>query len=103
MAPDRADDVCNDIGIHQTGRAAAEEDRVKYAARCLIGSALKLGKIGIPPSGLVDLAANVAVKVAIGTFRLAKWPMDIEAEAALLPIFSQNSPQSVSQRHPRGG
>jgi hypothetical protein len=52
---------------------------------------------------MVDAARNVAVKIAIGAFGGAKWPVDVEAKAALFPIFSLNNQRSVSQMHWRGG
>src|SRR3546814_11490954 len=34
----------------------------------------------VAPDRLIDMLANMAVEVAIGAFRHAKWPMDVKGE-----------------------
>ena len=51
----------------------------------------------------IDIIADMRIEIAIGAFGGAKWPVYVEAKAALFPIFSQNSQRSVSQMHGRDG
>ena len=52
---------------------------------------------------LVNLAHDMAVEIAIGAFRGAERPMDIEAEPDLLPIFTQSSLQQIVRQLWPGG
>ena len=92
MRPDRRDDLCDRFRFHQAGRAAAKENGIQHPTPGFGGRALQFDKIGIAPSGMVNPAADVTVEVTIGAFRLAKGPMDIKAEAPVLPVVSQSSP-----------
>ena len=65
-------------GRHQRRRAAAEEDRAERPARCQRGFMRQVGEERIAPYGLVDGRADMAVEVAIGAFRDAERPMDVE-------------------------
>ena len=67
--------------LHQRGRAAAEEDRGDGPARHARGSRRDLRRERAHEARLVDAGvAHMAVEVAIGTFRQAERPMDVDAE-----------------------
>src|SRR5262249_4397942 len=69
------------LGLHQGWRAAAEKNCRYYAPGYARRRTGNLGAKGANPARLVDLfAADVTIEVAIGTFRQAKWPMDIDPE-----------------------
>jgi len=56
-----------------------------------MGHPAQFGQIGSNPGVLVDFGRDMAVEIAIRAFRLTKWPVDIEPEPSVAPIFSQNS------------
>ena len=88
----------HDRRIHQARRAAAKENRGQHPALQGLGVSVDFAQVGPQPAGLVDFAADMAVEIAIGALGLAKRPVDIEAEAPLLPIFRQNSLSSAWRR-----
>ena len=77
----------NDVGIHQAWRSAPKEDRSQDAAFGFGPDAFNLAQIGRLPGFLVNLRDNVTVKIAIGAFCLTKRPVNIEAKAAMFPVF----------------
>ncbi len=89
--------------MHQAGCASAKKNGVENAVGQFFRDTVQLTNIGARPSRLVDLSHNVAVEIAIRAFGLAKWPMDIEAKATVLPIFSQNCPRQISGTRQPGG
>ena len=73
--------------LHQRGRAAAEEDRRNGAVRHPRRGRRDLGGKRAHEARLVDrLAAHMAVEVAIGTFRQAERPVNVDAEGRLFAI-----------------
>ena len=78
---DGVDDPLHGLGAHQRGRAAAEEHRAHLAAR---RQRRAMGDFGLERREIALLvdspAADMAVEVAIGTFRQAERPMDIDPE-----------------------
>ncbi len=84
---DAVKDALDGGGFHQGGRAAAEEDGVQDAALGQGTDAVDFGFERLQPPGLVDTGGDVAVEVAVGAFRLAEGPVEIEAEAGVAPIF----------------
>ena len=103
MAANGSNDFRDGFGVHQTGCAAAKEYGVQDAAFGFGCCARQFGQISVAPCFLINGAGDVAVEIAIGAFGLAKRPVDVETKAALLPVFSQNSPSAASQRKRHGG
>lgn len=64
---------------------------------------LYLSQIGRNPLRLIDRLRYMAVEIAIGTLRFAKWPMYIQAKAARLPILNQSSPARTWRKRLRDG
>ncbi|MCY1173650.1 hypothetical protein D9M73_138170 [compost metagenome] len=74
-------DHCRDrLGRHQRRRAATEEDRAEPSPRQRLRFISKVGEQRVTPRRLIDAFTDMAVKVAIGTFRDAEWPMDIKRQ-----------------------
>src|SRR5579885_2883674 len=71
---------------HQRRRAAAEEDRGDGPPRRLFGIVVELGEERAPPSPLIDAGAHMAVEVAIGTFRGAERPVDVDGQGSRLTL-----------------
>ena len=88
-------------GLHQRGRAAAEEDagRPCGPARAAADGASSAAKAA-HEARLVDRrVAHMAVEVAIGAFRQAERPMHIDAEAAIaLPTVDPDRQRRSRQR-----
>src|SRR3984893_8961635 len=81
MTCHRFDHAGNRCGSHQRGRAAAEKDSRHDALRYTPSRSSNLGGKSADPSRLVDLfAADMAIEIAIRTFREAERPVDINAE-----------------------
>ena len=81
MPCDRIEHGRDRCRLHQRGRAAAEEDRRNGPPRHARRRCRDLGGVSAGKTRLVDrFAAHVAVEVAIGTFRKAERPMDVNAE-----------------------
>ena len=77
------------LRLHQRGRAAAEKDRRHLAPRRQHRAMGDLGPEGLHESRLVHrLVADVRIEVAIGAFREAEGPMDIDPEARLEIVVS---------------
>ena len=74
------------VGIHQAGRAAAEEHAAQHPARGQSGAAAQFRQIGAPPAVMVDRGGDMRVEVAIGAFGGAERPVQVQAEAARLPV-----------------
>ncbi len=77
-------------GRHQRGRAAAEEDRSDPPPRQRLRLIGQVGEQRVLPRRLVHACADMAVEVAIGAFRDAERPMDIEGEIVGHRIRSEN-------------
>ena len=92
---DPVQNTMNHIRVHQAGRPTTKEDRGQNAALRQFGIAVDFGQIGAEPAGLINLPGDVTIEIAIGAFGLTEGPVQIDGEAALLPIFSQNSQQPV--------
>ena len=70
-------------GVHQRRRAAAEEDAGRAPAPRRRRAAMsRSAQQRVAPAVLVDRVADMAVEVAIGAFRRAERPVDIERAAA---------------------
>src|SRR3954465_14006753 len=74
------DDGAHGLGLHQRGRAAAEEHRLDAAVRRLARGMLEFRQQRPAPARLVDARAHMAVEVAVGTLRFAERPVDVNAE-----------------------
>ena len=82
---DRVEDAADGLRAHQRGRAAAEEDRANDPPRRERRPMSDFGPEGREKPALVDRSgANVAIEVAIGAFRQAEWPVDIDPEARIV-------------------
>ena len=104
---DGIQDAGDGAGLHQRGRAAAEEDRGDASPLGQLGAVRKFGSERLDESLLVDgLGPDVAVEVAIGAFGLAERPMHIDREAGmsgLIDLARHSSPcPSRVQRLKRG-
>ena len=82
-------DAGHGLGGHQAGGAAAKEDAVEHPARGLGRQTGDLATIGGQPARLVDGRRDMAVEVAIGTFRRAERPMDVKRKAPCPPILGK--------------
>ena len=100
---DLIEDGVDQFGVHEAGRPAAKENRFEDATLGQLPDSFDLGQIGARPAILVDGRDDVTVKVAIGAFRLAKWPVNVEPKAPVFPILRQSNPLLVWRTHPRGG
>ena len=77
------------LRLHQRGRAATKEDRRYLAPRCQRRAMGDLGPERRHESRLVHrLVADMGVEVAIGAFREAEGPVDIDPEARLEIVIS---------------
>jgi hypothetical protein len=76
------------LGRHQGRRAAAEEHAGDRPPGNQPGRMTDLGGEGPAPGGVVDPSGDMAVEVAIGAFRQAERPVDVDAEAAPARLFS---------------
>ena len=84
---DRVEDRRQRGRLHQRRRAAAEEDRRNGSVRHPRRGRRDLGGKGAHEARLVDrLAAHMAVEVAIGTFRQAERPVNVDAEGGLFAV-----------------
>ena len=82
---DGVEDRADGRGLHQRGRAAAEEDGRDGAARHAVGGRGDLRGKGAREAGLVDGGvAHMAVEVAIRALRQAERPVDIDPEGGLI-------------------
>ena len=90
------DDRGDTLGRHERGRAAAEEetgDDARTRLRCVM---LELGCECRTKAPLLEVLAHVAVEVAIGAFREAEGPMDVDAETRRV---ARGSPCPARLRH----
>src|SRR6185312_5603871 len=86
-------------GLHQRGRAAAEEHGLDPPVRSLARGMLELGEQGAPPARLVDALAHVAVEVAIGALGFAERPVDVDAQGS--PVHRKQASTSLVKARPR--
>ena len=84
---DPVQDGRDQFRVHQAGGAAAEKHGLQDAALGICTNPVNFGKVGCLPARLVNLCRDMAVEIAIGALRLAKRPMQIQAKAAVAPVF----------------
>jgi hypothetical protein len=93
---DAVEDPLDGGGLHQGRGAAAEEDGVEDAALGQGADAVDFEFEGAEPLSLVDAGGDVAVEVAVGAFRLAEGPVEVEAEAGVAPVVHQGNRAATS-------
>ncbi len=95
MLADRIQNAADGLGLHQRRRAAAEEDRRDFACTRALRSGFDLAREGADEALLVDgRMANMAVEVAIRTFRQAERPVHVDAEGFLFSGHRGRSPRA---------
>ena len=84
MLCDRIQNGADGLRPHQGWRAAAQKNRGYFAARRARGGGFDLACKGTRESILIDRGMpDMAVEIAIRTFRQAKRPMQVDAEGVL--------------------
>lgn len=100
---DPVDDSPDRVWIHQARCSASEENRTDDAVWQFFCIPVHFRQVGVTPPVMVDELGDVTVEVAIGTLRLTKGPMNIDPEAAGLPVFSQKGRLPALRLPARGG
>ena len=96
--PRRAEDRLDGAGVHQRGRAAAEEHARQPPAGNAPRHRLQLPQQRAAPAAVVDRAGDMAVEVAIRAFREAERPVHIKRERAAVRAL----PAGAARRHGAG-
>src|SRR5436309_7404283 len=84
---DPIQDRADGLWLHQRWRATAEKNRRYFPARGARGGGFDLARERARKSFFIDRrVADVAVEIAIRTFRQAKRPVHVNAEGICLPV-----------------
>ena len=80
MGAHRVEQGRDGLRQHQRGRAPAEGHRADFASGCEDRLPVEVGEQGPRPAPRIDTVADMAVEIAIRTFRPAERPVDVDSE-----------------------
>src|SRR5258706_7467355 len=92
MRPHPVEQSSHGFGRHQRRGAATEKHRAYLASGGELGLALEIAHEGARPARRIDTVADVTVEVAVGAFRPAERPVNINCKGLGNSSFTHPAP-----------